>query len=164
MLQKILIAIGDSLESEKVVAAGLTLAEKHGGQILLLHILNPLVPHGFETVANPLIGGILPIIDDVAIRQYLEEWKRYEHRGMERLKSYALQASQRGIQAEILQNLGDSGPMICEAAKKWSADSIVMGRNQKSTLNEFFLGSTSNYVLHNALCSVIVIHLPELII
>lgn len=58
--------------------------------------------------------------------------------------------------------MGDSGPMICDTAKKWSADSIVMGRNQKSTLNEFFLGSTSNYVLHNTCCSVIVIHLPQL--
>ncbi len=163
MLQKILIAIGDSPDSEKILAAGFALAEKHNGQILLLHILNPLAPHGFETVASPLIGGVLPIIDDVAIRAYLEEWQKYEQRGMKRLQSFAQQASERGIKAEILQSFGDAGPMICDAAKNWSADSILMGRNQKSTLNEFFLGSTSNYVLHHALCSVMVIRLPALI-
>lgn len=163
MLQKILIAIGDSPDSEKILAAGFTLAEKHNGQVLLLHILNPLTPHGFETVASPLIGGILPIIDDVAIRAYLEEWQKYEQRGMQRLQSFAQQASDRGIKAEILQSFGDAGPMICDTAKNWSADSILMGRNQKSALNEIFLGSTSNYVLHHALCSVVVIRLPALI-
>jgi nucleotide-binding universal stress UspA family protein len=162
MLQKILIAIGDSPDSEKILAAGFTLAEKYKGQILLLHVLNPLTPHGFDTVSSPLVGGILPIIDDMAVRGYLEEWQKYEQKGMKRLQSFAQQASERGIKAEILQSFGDSGPAICDAAKNWSADSIIMGRNQKSTLNEFFLGSTSNYVLHNALCSVMVIRLPEL--
>jgi nucleotide-binding universal stress UspA family protein len=161
MLQKILIAIGDSPESEKILEVALTLADKHHGQILLLHVLNPLTPQGFETAASPLIGGILPIIDDVVIRQYVEEWKQYEQRGMEKLLAYVQQANDRGIKAEILQNFGDSGPMICDAAKNWSADLIVMGRNQKSPLNEFLLGSTSNYVLHNAFCSVMVIRLPE---
>jgi nucleotide-binding universal stress UspA family protein len=164
MLQKILIAIGDSPDSEKIFSAGLTLAEKHQGQILLLHILNPLTPHGFETATSPLVGGILPIVDDVTIRKYLEEWKKYEQQGMKKLQSCAEQANERGIKSEILQNFGDSGPMICEAANKWSADLIIMGRNQKSMLNEFFLGSTSNYVLHNALCSVMVIRLPETIV
>jgi nucleotide-binding universal stress UspA family protein len=161
MLQKILIAIGDSSESEEILAAALTLAAKQHGQILLLHVLNPLTPQGFKTAASPLMGGILPIVDDVVIKQYLEEWKKYEHRGMEKLLSYAQKANDIGIKAEILQNFGDSGPMICDAAKNWSADLIVMGRNQKSPLNEFLLGSTSNYVLHNAFCSVMVIRLPE---
>jgi nucleotide-binding universal stress UspA family protein len=164
MLQKILIAVDDSSESAKILAAALPLAENNRGQILLLHVLNPLTPHGFETAASPLIGGILPIIDDVAIRQYLDEWKKYEQQGMERLQSYAQQANDRGIKNEVLQTYGDSGPMICETAKKWSADLIVMGRNQKSKLNELLLGSTSNYVLHNALSSVMVIRLPTLTI
>jgi nucleotide-binding universal stress UspA family protein len=164
MLQKILIAISDSPESAEILAAALTLAEKQQGQILLLHVLNPLTPHDFGAVASPLIGGILPIIDDVVIKQYLEEWKKYEQRGMEKLLSYAQQANDRGIKAEVLQKFGDSGPMICDAAKKWSADLIVMGRNQKTPFNEFLLGSNSNYVLHNAFCSVMVIRPSESII
>jgi nucleotide-binding universal stress UspA family protein len=161
MLQKILIATGDSSDSEKVLSAGITLAEKHNGQILFLSVLNPLISHGFQTVPSPLMGGILPIIDDAAIKTYLEEWQKYEQQGMKRLQSFVQQASEHGVKAEILQSFGDSGPMICDAAKNWSADCIVMGRNQKSTLNEFFLGSTSNYVLHHASCSVMVIHLSS---
>jgi nucleotide-binding universal stress UspA family protein len=78
---------------------------------------------------------------------------------MERLQSDAQQANNRNIKAEILQNWGDSAPLICEAAQNWSADLIVMGRNQQSILSEIFLGSTSNYVLHHAHCSVMVIQL-----
>jgi nucleotide-binding universal stress UspA family protein len=157
MLQKILITIGDAPESVHVLSAGLDLAEKFQAQVLLLHVLNPLVKHGFGGVDSPLVGGMLPIINDASIRQYIEEWKKYEVQGMERLQSIVQDARKRGIEAEILQSFGDVGPMICDAAKNWSAEAIVMGRNQQSALNEFILGSTSNYVLHHAFCSVLII-------
>jgi nucleotide-binding universal stress UspA family protein len=160
MLQKILLAIGDSPDSVQIFAAGLTLAEKLGAEILILHVLNPLVPHDLSPVDSPLVGGILPMMNDLAIEQYIQAWKEYEKRGIERLQADAAQAKDRHVKAEILQNYGDSGPLICEAAKNWSADTIVMGRNQKSMLSEVLLGSTSNYVLHHAPCSVMVIHLP----
>lgn len=160
MLQKILIAIGDLPESVKVLEAGLTLAQKLDAQVMLLHVLNPLFPLGFTTFGSPLVGGIAPMVNERAIEQYLEQWKEYEREGIERLQSSARQAADRGIKAEIFQNYGESGSMICEAAKNWSADTIVMGRNQKSTFSEILLGSTSNYVLHHAHCSVIVVQSP----
>ncbi len=159
MLQKILIAIGDSAEAEKILVAGLTLAEKLGAQILLVHVLNPLVQHDFPLVGNPLVGGIFPIVDDQAIEKYVKESQQYEKSWEERLQSYAQQATERNLKAEIRQPWGDSAPLICEAAKSWAADLIVMGRNQQSILSEIFLGSTSNYVLHHATCSVMVHHL-----
>ncbi len=63
MLQKILISIGDSTGSEEILEVGLTLAEKHQAQALLVHVLNPLAPYGFEVVTNPLVGRILPIAE-----------------------------------------------------------------------------------------------------
>ena len=158
MFQKILVAIGDSSESQVVLSSGLTLAEKFSAQMLLLHIINPSTPTGF----SPLVGGMFPIVNDVALEQYAKEWKEYEQTGIDRLQTYAEQAKERGIQVEVSQNFGNSGRMICEVAKSWSADTIVMGRNQKSMLSEVFLGSTSNYVTHHAPCSVIVIQLPAL--
>jgi nucleotide-binding universal stress UspA family protein len=162
MLQKILVAIGDSLDSEQIFAAGLALAQKLDAEMLILHVLDPLVPHGLSTVASPLVGGILPMINDVEIEQYLVAWKDYERKGIERLQTYAERAKEQHVKAEMLQNYGDSGPLICEAAKNWSAEVILMGRNQKSMLREPFLGSTSNYVVHHAACSVMVIQLPAL--
>ncbi len=156
MLQKILIATGDSLESVEVFKSGLILAEKYGAQISILHVLN-LFQNGFEAVGSPFMGGTYPMMNDLAIQQYQKELQDREQQGMERLESYAKQAIARNIKAEIFQNLGDAGRTICETAKNYSADVIVMGRNQKSMLSEIFLGSTSNYVLHHAHCSVFVI-------
>jgi nucleotide-binding universal stress UspA family protein len=162
MLQKILVAMGDLPDSEQIFTAGLELAQKLDAQILLLHVLDPLVPHGLSTVSSPLVGGMLPMINEVEIDRYLVAWKDYERKGIERLQAYAERAKEHHVKAEILQNYGDSGSLICEAAKNWSAEVILMGRNQKSMLSEAFLGSTSNYILHHAACSVMVIQLPAL--
>ena len=158
MFEKILIALGNSAESQLVLGSGLTLAEKLGAKVLLLHVISPLTSTSF----SPLVGGMFPIVNDVAIEQYAKEWKEYQKLGLEQLQADAAQAKERGIDVEISQNLGDSGKMICEVAKSWSADAIVMGRNQKSMLSEIWLGSTSNYVLHHAPCSTLVIQLPAL--
>jgi nucleotide-binding universal stress UspA family protein len=157
MFEKILIAIGNSAESQVVLASGLTLAEKLGAKVLLLHVMNPLTSTSF----SPLTGGMFPLVNEIAIEQYAKEWKESERQGLEQLQADAAQAKERGLAVEISQNLGDSGRMICEVAKSWSADAIVMGRNQKSMLSEVWLGSTSNYVLHHAHCSTLVIQLPR---
>jgi nucleotide-binding universal stress UspA family protein len=159
MFKKILLALGDSGESQEILTAGLTLAEKVGAEILLLHVINPLTPTGF----SPLVGGMFPMVNEIAVDQYAKEWREYEQRGIEQLQTYAAQAKERGIQVDVSQNFGNSGSMICEVAKSWSADAIVMGRNQKSMLSEIFLGSTSNYVLHHAHCSVMVIQLSVVV-
>ena len=156
MLQKILIATGDSLESVEVFKSGLTLAEKYGAQISILHVLN-LFQNGFEVIGTPLMGGTYPMMNDLAIQEYQKELQDRAKQGMERLESYATEARAINITAEIFQNMGDAGRTICETAKNYSADVIVMGRNQRSVLSEIFLGSTSNYVLHHAHCSVFVI-------
>jgi nucleotide-binding universal stress UspA family protein len=156
--------------SAQILESGFTLAEKLGAEILILHVLDPLVPHNLSAAESPLVGGVLPMIDDRVIEQYIAAWNEHERKGIDslserlrqRLQTYAAQAKARGIKAETLQNYGDSGPLICEAAKNWSADAILMGRNQKSLLNEILLGSTSNYVVHHAHCSVMVIQLPAL--
>ncbi len=156
MLQKILIATGDSPESSQILKSGLMLAEKFNAKILLLHVLNQ-TRNSFETMGNPLMAGSYPMMNELAVQQYQQEWQAREQGGLERLQSYADRAKEHQIEAETSQIFGDSGAMICETAKNWSADLIVMGRNQKSALSEFFLGSTSNYVLHHAHCSVMVI-------
>jgi nucleotide-binding universal stress UspA family protein len=156
VLQKILIATGDSPESAAVFKSGLTLAEKYGAQLSILHVLN-LFQHGFEAVGTPLMGGTYPMMNDLVLQQYQQELQNREQQGMERLESYARDATARNIKTEIFQNIGDAGRAICATAKNYAADVIVMGRNQKSMLSEIFLGSTSNYVLHHAPCSVLVI-------
>ena len=77
MLQKILLAIGDSPDSAQILESGLTLADKLGAEILILHVLDPLVPHGLGAVGSPLVGGVLPIIDDRVIEQFIATRNEY---------------------------------------------------------------------------------------
>jgi all-trans-retinol 13,14-reductase len=116
VLQKILIATGDSPESAEVFKSGLTLAQKYGAQISILHVLN-LFQTGFEAVSNPFMGGTYPMMNDLAIQEYQKELQDREQQGMERLESYETEARARNIQAEIYQNIGDAGRTICETAK-----------------------------------------------
>ncbi|MGP1384853.1 MAG: universal stress protein [Thainema sp.] len=46
-------------------------------------------------------------------------------------------------------------------AKNWGADLIMMGSHGRKGLNEMLLGSASNYVVHHATCSVMVVHEPD---
>jgi nucleotide-binding universal stress UspA family protein len=156
MLAKILIAIGEATDAQTVLESGLSLAHKLGSQIVLLHVINPSNLNGF----SPLVGGLFPVVNERAIEQYQQELQERERQATERLHTYLKQATELNVTAEISQNFGDPGQTICEVAKNWGADGILMGRNQKSVLDEIFVGSTSNYVLHHAHCSVIVIQLP----
>jgi nucleotide-binding universal stress UspA family protein len=156
MLQKILIAIGDAEGSAAILQSGLTFAEKFGAEVAIVHVLN-LWENSFEMLGSPLIGGSYPIVNDLAIQQYQQELTLREQHGIERLQIYAKLANDLNIKAEIFQNIGDPGRNICETAKNHVVDLIVMGRHQRSVLSEMFLGSTSNYVLHHAPCSVMMI-------
>jgi nucleotide-binding universal stress UspA family protein len=156
MLQKILIAIGDVEASAAIFTSGLTIAEKFGSEVAIVHVLN-LWGNNFESLGSSLMGGSYPIVNDFAIQQDREELTIREQHDMERLQSCVNQANDFNIKAEIFQNIGDPGENICETATKYVADLIVMGRHQQSAMSEIFLGSTSNYVLHHAPCSVMTI-------
>jgi len=49
------------------------------------------------------------------------------------------------------------GVLICKAAKNYNVANIVLGRRSMGSVERFFVGSTSRYVLENAECNVIVI-------
>jgi nucleotide-binding universal stress UspA family protein len=61
------------------------------------------------------------------------------------------------ISVEIDCKVGIPGSSICDRAKQWGADIIVIGRRGHSGLAELLLGSVSNYVVHRAHCSVLVV-------
>jgi nucleotide-binding universal stress UspA family protein len=51
--------------------------------------------------------------------------------------------------------------MICQVAKDWGAELIMVGRRGNSGLSELILGSVSNYVVHHAHCSVLIVQLLD---
>ncbi|NJM99940.1 MAG: universal stress protein [Phormidesmis sp. RL_2_1] len=93
---------------------------------------------------------------------YQKQWRIYGEKSLEILCDYTGRAQAAGVNSEFLQRTNEPGKGICQAAKSWQADLIVMGSHQRKGFQELLLGSVSNYVMHHAPCSVMVVALePE---
>ncbi len=53
---------------------------------------------------------------------------------------------------------GHAGTEIVNQARKLTSDLVVVGAKQSTRLGRLFIGSTCEYVLNNAPCSVLVVH------
>jgi nucleotide-binding universal stress UspA family protein len=158
MFNKILVALDNTAMSARILDEALVLAKQLQAHLMLLHVLSPLDPNHFGVQPGGIgIEGFYPILNEQAVNQYMKEWQTYEEQGIAQLQGYARSAAADGLTAEFTQNIGDPGHTICQVAATWGANLILMGRNRKSGLTEMFLGSTSNYVLHHAPCSVLAV-------
>jgi nucleotide-binding universal stress UspA family protein len=155
MFQKILVPLDRADDYHAVLDQAVYLATMTGGQLLLLHVLYPFDPN----YPHPLYPSIdaYPALQDEAILAYTEQLQRFEQEGVNWLRSLTQQATNQGIAAEYAQSPGEPGKTICEMARTWQADTIVMGRRGHRGIEEMLLGSVSNYVTHHAPCSVLVV-------
>lgn len=157
-IQKILVALEHSDMSDLVFARALTLAKALNARIMLVHVVSAEESISPRMMPTGLMMGGYSEIASVNFDRFRQEWQTYVNRGNEMLQARVQQAAQVGITAEFQQLSGGTGIQICESAKTWNADLIVIGRRGYSGLKEFIMGSVSNYVLHHAPCSVMIIH------
>ena len=73
------------------------------------------------------------------------------------MKKSKLKAAQKGILFFDRVSYGDDGKRIVEVAEKQNFDLIVIGSRGLGSAKEFFLGSTSNYVLHKSKKPVLIV-------
>jgi len=159
MFAKILVAIDSSPMGKTIFDKALDLAKSTGAGMMLLHVLSyedgmPM-PTSF---GREYYTGL----SSKALEIYQQQYKESENQSLKLLQILASQAISAGISTEFSQNHGSPGQTICDLAFNWQADLIVMGRRGRSGINELILGSASNYVLHHACCSVLVVqHLVD---
>lgn len=155
MFHKILVAVDTSEISKQVLKTAITLAKATGASLMILHVLSseeegsPYLPIIFS--GTGYAGG------DKIIESYRQEWEVFVKQNLELLQSRQQEATQAGVQAESTQRSGSPGKTICEFARTWEADTIVIGRRGHSGMSELILGSVSNYVLHHATCLVLIV-------
>ncbi|HBL12941.1 MAG TPA: universal stress protein [Cyanobacteria bacterium UBA11162] len=156
MFEKILVAMDSSGMGNHVFDQALSLAKAINGHLMLLHVLAP------EEENSPGVAGFSGLdyypwsLNDVNI-SYRKQWDEFESECLELLRSRTDEATRVGVKAEFIQVPGSAGETICNMAKNWDADLIVIGHRGLSGLSEFLLGSISNYVLHHAPCSVLTV-------
>lgn len=160
MYRKILVAVDHSALQNYLLEKAMGLAKLMKADLIIVHALSAY-DEGSPGLPMRAYHSYYPISDSVAWETYQKRWEDYEQQGLNELRQLADQATAEGIKTEFTQTAGDPGRVICDMAASWQADLIVVGNRGRSGLSEFFLGSVSNYVMHHAPCSVLVVHDTE---
>lgn len=157
MFNKILVALDSSPQREQVFDQALDLARQSNAQLMLVHVLSAY-EEGSPGIPIRSYHAYYPVLDDTTWQVYQQRWQAFEAKGLEQLHRDLEIAQAAGVQAEFSQTAGDPPQVICRVAESWRADLIVIGSHGRKGLGELLLGSVSNYVMHHAPCSVLVVH------
>ena len=154
--KKILVAIDYSEQTPVVFEQAIDLAAKYGAKLIVFHGIQV---ERMGDVAPVLGTGVgLDAIGGRTLQQMQQEMLDEEvARVKKELAIYCQQAIDRGIESESKYEIGDPGALICESAEISEVDVIILGRRGRNALVEILLGSVSNYVMHHAPCSVLVV-------
>ncbi|OUC14078.1 MAG: hypothetical protein B0A82_13740 [Alkalinema sp. CACIAM 70d] len=156
MVRKILVALDRTEKSQQVLDEAIAIAQATGASLTLVHAFSFFDPE-YADIAYQYPNMKVPLLQDEAVMFYLEQWQKVEKASQEYLQHHAEQAQAQGIKADYIQQLGHPEQIICEIAKQRNVDLIVIGRRGRRGLSEMFLGSVSNYIMHHAPCSVLVV-------
>ncbi|MEL7316907.1 MAG: universal stress protein [Cyanobacteria bacterium P01_A01_bin.123] len=157
MLNRILVAIDQSVASQRAFDAALELAKALGAELILIHTLDVFDPASPERPTMP-VGSYSMGLDDILRKNYDRQWAEFVQHYDALLKQKTEAAIHQGIAATFEQPYGRPGPAICKTAETDQIDLIVIGSHGRTGLREVLLGSVSNHVLHHAPCSVMVVH------
>lgn len=159
MYQRILVALSDEeLIDQSVLDEAIAIAVPSRATLNLLHVLLP-PESGYPNPMYITADGMHSAVNVEAFQAYLGQWQIQQQASQQALTDQANQVQQeQGVTTEWTQAVGDPGRQICQVAQDWGAELIVVGRHNRSGLSELWIGSVSNYVMHHAGCSVMVVH------
>ncbi|MGK7872939.1 MAG: universal stress protein [Xenococcaceae cyanobacterium] len=155
--RKILVAVDYLASTPQIFEVAMQLAQTYESRLMVFHSVQGEMPGMPEMITATSMGAYCGVystnmieLEEQLIKEATEELQAW-------LRSFSRRATEQGIPTEYDYQIGDPGPQICALAKSWEADLIVIGRRGRSGLSEIFLGSVSNYVVHHAHCSVLVV-------
>lgn len=155
--QRILVALDRSRLGQSVFTYALELAQVYKANLKLLHCLTI---DAMGEAAMPSVPGEIGqypgLIDNTYQSQQIGLQEQTEQ-AQAFLQNHRDMAASQGISTELESQVGDPGQQLCQIARDWNADLVIVGRRGRTGLAEAFLGSVSNYVVHHAPCSVLVI-------
>lgn len=158
--KKILVALDRSPQTASVFEQALE-QTRPGSALLLAHV----VRLQSDIPAGAFMGiGTIADVDTYATLKHArqERMQREIKQAQAWLQPYYQQAIARHVTTEINCQAGEPSTVICELANQWNADLIVLGRRGYQGIKEVVLGSVSNYVVHHAACSVLIVQGVEL--
>lgn len=147
---KILIATdGSQFGSRAVAKAGEVIATQHEPEVCVLT--------AYEVPAPVMSAPFVPM--PVYSQEIVDElMRKAEQIAANACKGIELSFPNANVTSSVVMN--EPGAAIVAAAKDWNADLIVVGSHGHGFLGRMVLGSVSDFVVHNAPCSVMVVRTP----
>jgi nucleotide-binding universal stress UspA family protein len=154
--QRILVAIDHSSQSPLVFERALEQVQSNQARLMIAHTVR--VESEISTGSFMGLGTIADVDTyNTMKRLHQERIQKQLDQAEEWLQSYYRQAIDKQILTEVDCHAGEPAVWICELARTWNADLIVVGRRGHQGIKEIVLGSVSNYVIHHAPCSVLIV-------
>jgi nucleotide-binding universal stress UspA family protein len=145
-LKKIVFCTDFSENANGALELAFDVAQKYGAQLLLVHVVPPLV------CPSPVMEEF---ISEQANYQFIEQ---VIQRSLEQIEStYVSRMGDYGnYQIQVLS--GHPASEILNFIEQEKVDLVVMGTHGFTGLAHFFLGSTAEKVVRRAGCSVLTVH------
>eukprot|EP00262_Sarcandra_glabra_P004544 TRINITY_DN15629_c0_g1_i1.p1 TRINITY_DN15629_c0_g1~~TRINITY_DN15629_c0_g1_i1.p1 ORF type:complete len:175 (+),score=22.62 TRINITY_DN15629_c0_g1_i1:190-714(+) len=123
---------------------------------LIIFTVQPLANLSFVYAASQGSARTCSVLSTtpVLIRSIQEQHKKISLGLLEKAKEIC---TKHGVVAETITEVGDPKVTICEAVEKFNINLLILGNNKRGVLQRAFLGSVSNYCVHNANCPVLVV-------
>lgn len=154
---KVLVALDPADKHPKVLDQAIAFAEHHNSQLMIFACL----PQQLSWTNTQIMASRVDMYGGTYSQDFIEQSQRLATQTIEEtltwLHSLYTEACDRGVSAEFNYHIGEPGVRICAYAKTWGSDLIIVGRRGYNGLQELLLGSISNYVLHHAHCSVLIV-------
>ncbi|CAK0784164.1 hypothetical protein CVIRNUC_007367 [Coccomyxa viridis] len=151
--RKLLVPIDDSSESEKALAWAMEEMYREGDEIHLVHVV-PKLQMGACFGAPPV--DFLPQQDPIAYDQLVKQAEAFiQMRFLPSLNSLRVHPIVHIVKAEV--DTESIGTVLCRKAESLDAAAIVVSCEARSRLQEFFLGSITNFCTHHSKRPVLVV-------
>jgi nucleotide-binding universal stress UspA family protein len=166
MFSKILVALDQEEACIALFKEAVKLAQVTGAKLMLLSVITPEGKDGLKIPASSGLVPYTPSVSEAIGEGYHKHLQAYEEQGLEQLRSFSEEAASLSLQAEFTQSFGSPGRVICDLARTWEAnlimidDLIMVGSRQRIGVSEWVMGSVSNYVLSHAPCSALITNRP----
>jgi nucleotide-binding universal stress UspA family protein len=154
------VGVDGSKNSEKALDYALDIADKFSASVLILNVFQPPPEFGYQ--ANtfsqfPMSGYPQDTIGNQSNNSAFIKDLRKAHEAV--LSNAAERATKLKPMLKITAELkeGNIPSQIVETAANGEFDLIIVGHFGESEIKEFILGSTSERVVHQARCAVLIV-------
>ncbi|ALD21352.1 universal stress protein [Hymenobacter sp. DG25A] len=160
-MKNILVATDFSRQAHHAFEAALHLAQRAGGSVTLLHVIDAPEPEtaGFSTYGGPVNGdefGNASGIDELFMLKRLE----VTHQRMQQLQAEAAQLAP-GVPVHETATVADFPEAIARLIQERQIDLLVVGPQEHDTLERFFASTHTEQLVRQAACPVLAVkHAP----